>query len=185
MTGIPIRRAFCNCGTSFGTPGLTTISSWSRNVRSPCLPVSTTMPLSSSPGISPRNCSSAFASETVTLAPRACKNIDDATPDFPSPTTRTRFPLTSINSPCAHCATVHAASDIMCKECKQNSCWIQQHRQTLAQLQRRQCKQREDQRSDPEPHDDLRLRPAQQLEMMVQRRHLENALLPRLIRGHL
>src|SRR5438477_251343 len=50
----------------------------------------------------------------------------------------------------------------------------------LPQLQRRQREQRHHQPRDPEPGDDLRFRPPQRLEMVVQRRHLENALAPQL-----
>src|SRR5436190_20206040 len=45
-----------------------------------------------------------------------------------------------------------------------------------AQLQRREAEQREDDRHDDEPRDDLRLAPANQLEVMMERRHAEQAL---------
>ena len=44
------------------------------------------------------------------------------------------------------------------------------------QLQRREAGQRQDDGDDPEADDDGRLRPAQLLEMMVERRHAEDAL---------
>src|SRR6202521_5340459 len=50
-----------------------------------------------------------------------------------------------------------------------------------SQFQGSQCKQRKYQRRNPEAHDHLRLRPAQQFEVMVNRRHLENALLTQLV----
>src|SRR5438105_1528408 len=56
------------------------------------------MPLSSSAGISWRKWVSALLSETVTRDPRACKKCAAATPDFPSPTTSTRLPLSSMGS---------------------------------------------------------------------------------------
>src|ERR1044072_8903639 len=46
----------------------------------------------------------------------------------------------------------------------------------LAQLQRRKAKQREEDRDDEEAEDDLRLLPSRHLEVVVQRRHLEEPL---------
>src|SRR5579863_5973714 len=54
-----------------------------------------------------------------------------------------------------------------------------------AQFQRGQRKQREDQRYDPETHDDFRFAPAQQFEMMMQRGHAKNALTGELERADL
>src|SRR5450631_2402720 len=51
----------------------------------------------------------------------------------------------------------------------------------LSQFQGGQREQREDQRCDPEAHNHFRLRPAQQFEVMVNRRHLENAFLAQLV----
>src|SRR4030088_2622490 len=62
---------------------------------------------------------------------------------------------------------------------------LEQSRLSLAQFQCRQRKQRKSQRCDPEAHNHLRLRPAQQFEMMVDRRHLENAFLAQLVRTNL
>src|SRR5580704_5945533 len=55
----------------------------------------------------------------------------------------------------------------------------------LPQLQGRQSRQREHDRDDPEADDDLRLGPAELFEMMVDRRHLEDALSGELERHHL
>src|SRR5208337_1810341 len=52
---------------------------------------------------------------------------------------------------------------------------------SLSQFQRCQRKQRKNQRCNPEAHNHFRLRPAQQLEMMVNRRHLENTFLTQLV----
>src|SRR6266540_3093599 len=57
--------------------------------------------------------------------------------------------------------------------------------QTSPQLQRRQPHECEHDRDDPEPDHDLRLGPALLLEVMVQRRHAENALAGKLERDHL
>src|SRR5690606_41063935 len=43
-------------------------------------------------------------------------------------------------------------------------------------LERGEAHEHEDERDDPEAHDDARLRPALELEVMMQRRHLEDAL---------
>ena len=53
------------------------------------------------------------------------------------------------------------------------------------QLQGRERKERKDKRRDPKAGDDLGLRPAQQLKMMVQRRHLEDPFLAQLVGAHL
>ena len=53
------------------------------------------------------------------------------------------------------------------------------------QFQRGKCKKCKYQCANPEAHDHLRLRPAHQLEMVVQRSHLEDPLLPQLIAAHL
>src|SRR5215813_12288192 len=44
------------------------------------------------------------------------------------------------------------------------------------QFQRRETEEREDDRENQEARDDLRLSPADELEMVVERRHLEDAL---------
>ena len=54
-----------------------------------------------------------------------------------------------------------------------------------SQFERRQRDHREDDRDDPEADDDLRLLPARQLEVVMQRRHLEDAPPGDLERGHL
>ena len=48
-------------------------------------------------------------------------------------------------------------------------------RASSSQFQRRQAEQREDDRDDQEAGDHLRLAPANQLEVVVERRHLEDA----------
>src|SRR6266849_6508302 len=55
----------------------------------------------------------------------------------------------------------------------------------LAQLQGREREQRTDHRHDPEAHDDLRLGPAEELEVMVDGRHAEDALAPEPVGDHL
>src|SRR5262245_2276223 len=55
----------------------------------------------------------------------------------------------------------------------------------LPQLQGRETQELEDDRESPQPYDDLRLAPPALLEVVVDRRHPENALAPRLVRGDL
>src|SRR5271157_2167564 len=55
----------------------------------------------------------------------------------------------------------------------------------LPQLQRREREQRHHQPGDPKARYDFRFRPAQRLEMMVDRSHLENSLLAQLVAPHL
>src|SRR5579859_2284591 len=107
ITLSPSERACTSGGASTGTPGLTTIRSCPRKVRSPWPPVSTVMPLSSSTGISLRSSSPLLVSDTETLAPCFFKNKAEATPDLPRPTTSTRFPFNSIDtiSPLHHRVT--------------------------------------------------------------------------------
>src|SRR5687767_7792771 len=56
---------------------------------------------------------------------------------------------------------------------------------TSPQLQRRDGEESEDEGHDQEADDDLGLRPADQLEVVVQRGHAEDAFLAQLERGHL
>src|SRR5215831_20028738 len=57
---------------------------------------------------------------------------------------------------------------------------------SLPQLQRREAEEREDDRENQKSRDDLGLRPADELEMVMERRHLEHALAaPKSVRSHL
>src|SRR5215475_9062991 len=158
ITDSPRERACTSGAASTGTPGLTTIRSCPRNVRSPWPPVSTAMPWSRSRGISSRSWSGDFVSETVTRAPRAFRNSADATPDLPSPTTSTRLSLTSTEIqflPQSHRDTEKTAWALL--RASLSPWWIA----FLPQLQGREREQSKDQRCDPEAHDHLRLRPTQ------------------------
>src|SRR5208283_5345933 len=177
-TGSPRLRACVSCGASTGTPGLTTIKSCPRKVRSPWPPVSTVMPCSSRSRISSRSSASGLESDTVTRAPRDFRKSAEATPDLPRPTTSTRLLFRSIKffSPRRHGDT----------EKKQTRCWSPPCLRasvvhSLSQFQRGQRKQRKYQRCNPEAHNHFRFRPAQQFEVMVNRRHLENAFLAQLV----
>src|ERR1700692_4935118 len=108
------------------------------------------MPASSSAGISSAKAMAERVSETVTRAPRPRRNMAAERPERPRPTTRTRLFFKSIIPLSLSCAP------------------------SLAQLQGGQGKQGEDERENPEACDHLRLGPAQQLEVVVERRHLED-----------
>src|ERR1700691_4461190 len=88
-------RACTSWAASNGTPGLTTIRSCPRKVRSPWPPVSTVIPCSNRSRISSRSSASGLVSDTVTRAPRDFRNSAEATPDLPRPTTSTRLPVSS------------------------------------------------------------------------------------------
>src|SRR5579885_8303 len=61
----------------------------------------------------------------------------------------------------------------------------QLHASSSSQLERGQREQRHDQPGNPETSDDLRLLPANGLEVMVQRGHFENTFAPRFVTAHL
>src|SRR5436309_7834159 len=77
-----------------------------------------------------------------------------------------------------HCATISFASRPRNAPplCKSSS---------LTQLQGRKSEESKDQRENPEPDNDPGLRPPGQLKVMMDRRHLKDALLAQLVRNHL
>src|SRR5262249_42086681 len=56
------------------------------------------------------------------------------------------------------------------------ACFLRLKPLPLSQLQRRQGEQGEDERRNPKSNDNLRFAPSQQLEMMMNRSHAQNAL---------
>src|SRR5437868_3197733 len=100
---------------------------------------------------------SALSSPAITSAPPAFKAWQDASPEPPRPNT----------------ATVLSANDV--------TGIIDRS----PQLQRRQAGERQHHRDDPEADHDLRLGPAELLEMVMDRRHPEDALAGELERHHL
>ena len=94
---VPNARTCASSGVSYGTPGETTIRSCRRNVSSPCPPVSTMMPASSSVGMSFSSATALRVSDTVTRAPWSRRNSAAAIPLFPNPTTSTRLFFSSIS----------------------------------------------------------------------------------------
>src|SRR5581483_2875731 len=133
------------------------------------------MPSSSSEGISRASASALRTSETVTCAPLWRRKSAAARPDLPSPTTKTFLPFSSImGAP----ILTRIPSSLLCTGGRRA-------RPRLAQFERGECKQCKHQGPDPEAGDDLGLAPAQLLEVVVQRRHLEDTLLAQLIAAHL
>src|SRR5436309_3541474 len=148
--GTPRSRAALTAVCSGGTPGLSTIRSADVNVSVRCPPISRPIPScrsGSASGIPLR------VSDKVTIAPRSARSLAAAIPLRAAPTTVTRLPVTS-----------------NCLAAIRPSCSVS------SQLQRRQAEQRKYDRHDDEPRDHLRFAPADQLEVMVQRRHLEHSL---------
>src|SRR5229473_5093771 len=162
----PAARAACSKGASAGTPGLGTIRSCSRNVSSRWPPSSNLTPAARSVAIASPISFSVRASVAVTFAPRAAQKSAVATPVLASPTTSTRLPR---NSNGFGIFSAKPRERIL----------------PLPQLQRRQRKQSENQRRDPEPYDHFRFAPAQQFEMVVDRSHKEDPLAAQLERAHL
>src|SRR5215471_6852615 len=99
-----------------------------------------------------------LSSQPITSAPPANSALALARPEAPSPNTATLRPAKVVTG-------IMAAPS--------------------PQLQRRQAGQRQHDRDDPEADDDLRLGPAELLEMVMQRRHLEHALAGEPEREHL
>src|SRR4051812_18166791 len=116
--------------------------------------------------MNPPSCACGFESETVTRAPRASKNSAAAAPDLPRPTTRILLSLTPISAARPLNRLCHGF-------------------RALAQLQCGESKECKYQRRHPEAHDHFGFRPSEQLEVVVQRRHLEDALLAELVRADL
>src|SRR3954447_9385801 len=93
----------------------------------------------------------ALSSHAITVAPPRARACAAARPDFPRPRTPTGMPRKQVTSIFVGIIA------------------------TSPQFQRRQPGEREDRGDDPETDDDGRLLPALLLEMMVQRRHAEDA----------
>src|SRR5512136_2552612 len=129
-----------------GTPGLGTTRSASRKDPSWWPPVSKATPRSAKARTRSPKASAGFFSVTLTRAPRSRRKRQSASPVRSKPTTRTFFPRSSISF------------------------------MRSSQFQGRQAEQGEDDAQDPEADDHLLLRPARELEMVVEGGHLEDAL---------
>src|ERR1700683_1846956 len=102
-----------------------------------------------------RLCSS--SSKAMTAAPPAISACALASPEPPRPNTATLRPANVVTAITANQSRRPAETS------------------ESSQLQGRQADERQHDRYDPETDDDLRLGPTHLLEMMVDRRHLENA----------
>src|SRR6478735_1600158 len=101
---------------------------------------------------------SALSSAAITSAPPAFSAWQEASPEPPRPNTATVLPANEVTGIMA---------------------------QPSPQLQRGEAGERQHHRDDPEPDHDLRLGPAELLEMVMDRRHPEDALSRHLERHNL
>src|SRR5882672_85421 len=174
QTVTPAFRAARMGGMSSGTPGLTrTLSaevqeaSWSPPSSSRALRRPSSATCAERPSVR--------ASLRTTSPPRASRKRVSATPLRPAPTTTNRRPDTG---------SINARSDGLGGTAPP-AIPPPDRAPRLPQLQGREADQSEDERDDPEPDDHLRLRPAGQLEMMVQGRHPKDPPAARLERRDL
>src|SRR5688500_3643138 len=161
IPGSPRRRAAASSGRSSGTPGESTTPSRPSGRDSGSRPSASSTPGSRSRSGAPISAAPRRSTPT-TSTPRARRKRAAAGPDRPRPYTSTRR-----QSPSPHGTCIPLLAPL------------------AAQLQGRQTHQREQNRQDPEPHDDLGLRPAGEREMVVQRRHAEDPPAGELERGDL
>src|SRR6266571_346390 len=155
--GTPLSRAARTTVCSAGTPGLNTTRSAPVKVSVLCPPSSSCTPRRRSGSAAT---ASSRVSDSVTCAPRRASSSAAAMPLLPAPATVTRFPST-LNP---KTATPNRAS---------------------AKLQRCQAEQRENNRDNHEARNHLGLAPADELEVMMDRRHFEHALSGQFEGGHL
>src|SRR5579862_59048 len=158
--GTPWARAATTAGCSAGTPGLITIRSAAVNVAVSWPPSSRATPCARSGTASG---TLARTSDSVTAAPCFASSAAAAIPLAAAPTTVTRLPLTT--------GAMRSLPFLP--------------RSSSPQLQRGQAEERKHDRGNHKPRDHFRLAPADQLEVMMERRHPEHALSGRLERRDL
>src|ERR1700676_5460846 len=124
---------------------------------------------------------SALSSLAITSAPPAFRAWQLARPEPPRPNTATVLPAkevtgimvsTSFRRP--RSGNPQSRDSGFALRTPRNDC--EKHIEPSPQLQRREAGQRQHYRDDPEPDHDLRFGPAQLLEMVMDRRHPEDAL---------
>src|SRR5690242_14477765 len=163
----------CGAGCVSGTPGASTSavifdqSAWRRSLAG--MPAETALATRAS-----------SSSKAMTSAPPASNALALASPELPSPNTATRLPANVVTGimnvhPRAWLRTPgrHTRDAAQCAS------------SASSQLERRQPDKGENDCDDPEPDHDLRLGPAELLEMVMDRRHLEHAFAGELEREHL
>src|SRR5215813_524316 len=151
MTSTPAARAAVISGR-VGTPGDITTRSAAVNVGASWPPSCQVTGTPASCAIGPASLSADLPSVTMTRAPRRAQNRATATPVWARPTTTTVLPSSSGVRRAPLVLAVIASP----------------------QLQRAEREQREQQRHQPEPHDDLGLVPALLFVVVVDRRHREH-----------
>src|SRR5438128_264769 len=108
------------------------------------------------------------------MAPCFAQNSEVATPVRARPMTKIFFPRSSNMLPVSYLSELRGARLNLHAPAKSST-----------QLQRRQGEQREDERGNPKPHDDFGFAPTQQFEMVMNRRHAEDAFSAQLERANL
>src|SRR5262249_27753951 len=188
MIGTPRARTRTRAGSVSGTPGLTTTSSAPSNAASGWPPVQTAQPSRSSALASADIDARSTASDASTVPPTRRMSRAAATPLRARPTTATvrparwrRYagprpaaPFISSSSSCSQLAALSTVGAPWRRACR---------RWRLAQLEGGERQERQHERHDPEPHDDLGLGPAFHLVVVVERRHPEHAA-PGELEGH-
>src|SRR5688572_4136 len=168
ITGTPRLRAGASCEPSTGTPGLMTTSSVPAKAAAPSTRCT---PSAASAATSRPSEATGFRSVARTSAWAAASRRAAATPRLARPTTVTRRPA-SVASHFRPRVAIASLNSIT-------------RARPSPELQRGERQQRERERDDPEPHDDLRLGPAVELVMVMERRHPEHAPPGELEAGHL
>src|ERR1051326_4784059 len=158
-------------GLSEGTPGLNTRRSFPKS-RSECAPVSNPIPAERSSASCGWSFSGAALSLTNTIAPFDVRSFATATPLRAAPMTAMRFPRTSM--PVTAGFFISSATSV-CISILDTPLVPMQLHSGSPHFKRRQAEDHQKNGDDIKSRDDLRLGPSAHLEMMVERRHLEDA----------
>src|SRR5450631_3293115 len=131
------------------------------------------------------------SSPATTLAPPAGSAWQLASPEPPRPNTATVLPANEVTAIMTLCLSFRGVRSTN-PESRDSGSPLRglrnddnEHPTSSAQLQRGEAGQRQHHRNDPEPNHDLRLGPALLFEMVMQRRHAEDALAGELEGGDL
>ena len=157
-SGTPARRAARSAGRSGGTPWETNTQSAPVMSSSRFAPSERIASVSSMAARASPSSSGPRISETVTRAPWAARKRVRSIPSMPSPTTVTRAPVRS--------GARAKAPSLLCLSTRIHQTASASAIPTIAA----------DHSEQPEPHHHLRLAPADQLQVVVERRHAKEAL---------
>src|SRR5262249_28112494 len=173
--GIPRARIRASAGIVSGTPGLTTTSSAPSKAASGCPPVHSRPPSRSSERASADSAARSPASDARTRPPTRRMSRAAATPLLARPTTETVLPASHRRYAGPPPVAPFMSSSSSCTQLAAALSIGAQVPSRSPELQRREREERQHERQDPEPDDDLRLGPALHLVVMVERRHPEHA----------